>query len=115
MFIKGDTEAHHGLEHQGVYIYKPARSSKANEPQQPKRRKLAHLSETTPRDDELPFVPLLDGKESSSLVKRRHDAFTDFWSVQSQRIQEILSELDSKAVKDLADFINQAGPERRGF
>ncbi|TPX25054.1 hypothetical protein DIZ76_010503 [Coccidioides immitis] len=111
MFIKGDTETHHGLEHQGVYIYKPARSSKANEPQQPKRRKLAHLSETTPRDDELPFVPLLDGKESSSLVKRRHDAFTDFWSVQSQRIQEILSELDSKAVKDLADFIKQAGPE----
>ncbi|WEW58502.1 Origin recognition complex subunit 3 [Emydomyces testavorans] len=110
-FGKGNTEGHDGLEHQSVYIYKPAGNPKTDDQQLRKRRKLTHVSEEHTQNEELPFVPLLDGKEDATLVKHRYAAFKNFWSGQSQRIQRILHEVDSMAVVNLTEFVKQATPE----
>lgn len=103
-----------------------------NGQQRPKRRKLTHEAEESSQEEELPFLSLLNGVETRSLVKHRYAAFQDFWSGQNQRIQvsktrsrdgtamlthlqNILGEVDSKAVDNLTEFVRQAVSEMYAY
>ncbi|KAL1867592.1 Origin recognition complex subunit 3 [Paecilomyces lecythidis] len=91
---------------QGVYVYKPA--DVANE-RSSKRRKVSeenHVQE----NEQLPFVPLLNGTESASLVQLRYSTFQLIWSRQEEEITTVLEELDTQILQDMSSFIADSTP-----
>ncbi|KAL2004373.1 hypothetical protein VTN02DRAFT_2019 [Thermoascus thermophilus] len=98
---------------QGVYVYKPPKTAKANGERPPKRRKVSK-DNSRQEDELLPFLPLLGGKEKPELVQLRHRTFQQLWSEQEQRIQNILEDVDSDILEKVTSFIRTASPQSCG-
>ncbi|KAI9934423.1 hypothetical protein ASPWEDRAFT_117815 [Aspergillus wentii DTO 134E9] len=93
-----------GLNNQGVYIYQPAKPSKANGERPSKRRKVAE--DKKDQGDQLyPFAPLLDGDENAASIELRYSTYQKLWSEQEQKIQEILEDVDSKVLDNVSSFV----------
>ncbi|KAF3482156.1 origin recognition complex subunit [Arthroderma uncinatum] len=101
-----------GLEHQGAYIYKPARKTGGANGVSNKRRKVGHASSNGRSGSDIsPFVPLLNGHEAEESVKLRYDLFQELWSDQERKIQNILREVDSEVLRNVATFIEDSSIE----
>ncbi|GAD92657.1 origin recognition complex subunit [Paecilomyces variotii No. 5] len=94
---------------QGVYVYKAAKTADVANERSSKRRKVTkenHVQENA----QLPFVPLLNGTESASLVQLRYSTFRQVWSRQEEKITAVLEELDTQILHDLSSFIADSAP-----
>lgn len=69
----------------GVFVYKP-KQSKADGERPSKRRKVSSAN-AFKGGGSLPFVPLLNGREGSTTVQLRHQAYKDLWAEQDAKIQ----------------------------
>ncbi|KAI9044610.1 putative origin recognition complex subunit 3 [Aspergillus affinis] len=99
-----------GANSQGVYIYRPADSSKAYRERPTKRRKVLS-SEHEPEQNARIFAPLLNGDEKPESIDLRYKAFQQLWGAQEAKIQRVLDEVDSEVLENVASFVRSTSPE----
>lgn len=106
----------------GAFIYQP--NSKVHDGRPTKKRKISKPAPPAHRETSYtPFQPLLNGKETESLVKLRLDTFRKLWSEQEGKIQVckessavvmlaltgglkiILQDIDAGILEDVSSFI----------
>ncbi|OAX85443.1 hypothetical protein ACJ72_00168 [Emergomyces africanus] len=102
-------ESFDGLEHQSSYIYEAIKINNSQAERPFKRRKVASVPASHKQHD-LPFAPLLEGKEDIVSVKLRYSLFQGFWASQEQKIQAILRDVDSEILSSISTFIEQTSP-----
>ncbi|PGH10089.1 origin recognition complex subunit 3 [Blastomyces parvus] len=99
-----------GLEHQSSYVYKPVQKNAPQNERPSKRRKVSSAPASRNQND-LPFAPLLEGKEDVKSVKLRYSLFQEFWDSQEQQIQAILRDVDSEILDNVSTFVEHTSPD----
>ncbi|KUJ24048.1 uncharacterized protein LY89DRAFT_572219 [Mollisia scopiformis] len=106
---------YHDTDHQSAYVYIPS-NAVANEPTRPsKRRKIGKQksSDEQPGDPTtLEFDALLNGKETSEWIQRRHELYVRAWSHTESQIQSILDEANEDTLQDVTKFVQESSQER---
>ncbi|KAI9857506.1 MAG: hypothetical protein M1824_004766 [Vezdaea acicularis] len=98
--------------HQACYVFTATSSAEAKHPA--KRRKLDDKpghSASTSLEPSVPFVPLLNGLESTACVKLRYGTYKTLWAQQEGRIEAILQDVNAKTINGVAEFVNLATPD----
>ncbi|KAL4927905.1 putative origin recognition complex subunit 3 [Aspergillus undulatus] len=98
---------------QGVYIYRPADAAKPHGERPSKKRKVTQ-DPTISSEDSCPFVPLLNGDESDTSVRLRHQTYEQLWSAQEAKIQEVLNDVDAEVLDNVSSFVRTTSPETHG-
>ncbi|KZZ93164.1 Origin recognition complex, subunit 3 [Ascosphaera apis ARSEF 7405] len=109
--IQTHHSVHTDLDHRAAYIFKPGETRNASNRPTKRRRTTASFHGHDDEQVTIPLVPLLNGLESETLVRKRYHTFRNVWDKQEQNIQDILRASDTTILQDVSSFIENISPD----